>query len=73
VFVFVAAWRGAPSHDVNHRPLALALRLSYAYDKAGSAMLATSSTTAVAFLGSTVSTIAPIAQFGFFMGLLVTP
>lgn len=71
IFVFVDTWNSAPSYDVFHRKVPNSLRLSWAYKKAGSAMLSTSLTTSLAFFGSIVSDIPPIRQFGFFMGFLV--
>eukprot|EP00808_Paulinella_micropora_P020350 g73633.t1 len=71
VFVFVDHWRGAPKWDRQGRALPLSMRLTYTYKKATAAMLATSVTSAVAFLTQATSKIGPIAQFGFFTGILV--
>lgn len=71
IYVFTDIWRSAPRYDIYHRKVPLKLRMAWSYRKAGSAMLGTSLTTAIAFLGSSGSCIPPIREFGFFTGMLV--
>ena len=49
----------------------LAARLRWTHRKAASAMLVTSLTTAAGFFSTSVSLLAPIRQFGFFLGAVV--
>ena len=72
IFVFYDTWKQLPQYDLNERQVPYKLRLAATYRKAGSAMFATSITTATAFFGSVVSDIDSIREFGFFMGALVT-
>ena len=48
------------------------MRLSWTFKKSVISMLATASTTAVAFLSTAFSKIMPISSFGYFAFLLVT-
>ena len=46
-------------------------RMSYTFRRASRAMLATSSTTSVAFLANLFSDIMPIAAFGVFVAIII--
>lgn len=69
IFVFCDAWRQSeliPEIASNEYR-----RLTYAFKRAGRAIIVTSSTTAVAFLANTVSEIRPIRSFGIFAAIII--
>ena len=71
ICVFISSYRRAPLESVNGQVIPNHLRLSFAYREAGSAMFVTSFTTSCSFFSLCLSTINPLPQFGFFLGILV--
>ncbi|CAE8615751.1 unnamed protein product [Polarella glacialis] len=69
VFVLHDVWKHSRAAGTGE--MALARRLWSLYCKAGSAIFATSATTAASFFANLASSIGPLRQFGFFMGTCI--
>ena len=70
IFLFTDTW--GQSHVYPSLKNSISMRLSWTFKKSVISMLATASTTAVAFLSTAFSKIMPISSFGYFAFLLVT-
>jgi predicted RND superfamily exporter protein len=69
IFVIVDSWRQSehiPEYEGNYRK-----RMSYAFKRSAVAIAVTSSTTCVAFLANSFSSIMPIRAFGIYAGIIV--
>ena len=69
-FVMCDAW--AQSENIVQNSHNITERMSYTYRRATYAMLVTTSTTAIAFLATSLSPIIPIASFGIWASIVVT-
>ena len=69
IFVLVDAWRQTRSHPLLAK--SQRRRMAYAFNRANSAMIVTSSTTTVAFLANALSEILPIRTFGIFAAIII--
>ena len=70
VFVFYESFAAA-TRAVGRSPETLVVRLSYAYEHAGRAMLVTSFTSAAAFCANVASAIPAVQAFGVFVSVMV--
>ena len=70
VFVFYESFAAA-TRAVGRSPETLVVRLSYAYEHAGRAMLVTSFTSAAAFCANVASAIPAVQTFGVFVSVMV--
>lgn len=73
ICVFMSSYRRAPLESVDGTIIPNHLRMAFAYREAGAAMFVTSFTTACSFFSLCLSTINPLPQFGWFLGMLVCP
>ena len=69
IFIFCDAWRQSELIKILEKNQKR--RMAYAFKKSFKAMIATSSTTSVAFLANAFSEIIPIRAFGIFASIII--
>ena len=69
IFIFCDAWRQSELIKILEKNQNR--RMAYAFKKSYKAMIATSSTTSVAFLANAFSEISPIRAFGIFASIII--